>query len=396
MTKIKSIIIFLIVIFLPLIGGQTGLIILDFLIIVSIFILGVNKKIFAPIRLLIFPILFAFFIGINRYSSYDVLKDLFYFLYPVLYFLMGTLIAKKIGAKTLLFSIVTIGTCFAIYSIINVFSTAGISALLDPRKVNEEEGGGRFAITVVSFVILIYSSNLFNLKIVNNKIVLKLLLILNFLSIYLSGSRTNILCSILMVIIISYPAYKNKVLSLVKYVSIFMSIFAALIFLNPESHFSTIILGSFDEISIKDAQDETEMNNNYRGYESFVAFHTFKNEPISEQILGAGFGKLVDMGFSSPVGLRYIPITHNGYIYILLKTGIVGVISFLLYGLKIIKLAIKSSCEKSFFRYFLVAGVLAIYIMNYVIVGIFNPGYSIFWIIIGASLQYSVKSYRNE
>lgn len=59
-------------------------------------------------------------------------------------------------------------------------------------------------------------------------------------------------------------------------------------------------------------------------------------------ITGRGIGFLTDVGFYIKLGnndLRYIPIFHNGYIFLLVKTGIIGLILYLTFLLRVINFA---------------------------------------------------------
>jgi len=95
---------------------------------------------------------------------------------------------------------------------------------------------------------------------------------------------------------------------------------------------------SLSELMIQDYSKKSEINANWRGFEAYRAWLTYKSGSSVEKILGQGFGTLIDLGFVMPLGgnkMQMIPITHNAYMYILLKFGVVG---FLLYGFFLVSL----------------------------------------------------------
>ena len=64
-----------------------------------------------------------------------------------------------------------------------------------------------------------------------------------------------------------------------------------------------------------------------------MALEQMNEEPVSF-IIGKGFGALVDLKFKAPLSsenIRFIPILHNGYSYILFKTGIIGLFLYLIF-----------------------------------------------------------------
>ena len=65
-------------------------------------------------------------------------------------------------------------------------------------------------------------------------------------------------------------------------------------------------------------------------------------------MFGGGFGSLVDLGFAMQLGpgqeFQFIPVLHNGYMYLLVKTGFLGLTWFVLFivqnlftGLRVIR-----------------------------------------------------------
>jgi hypothetical protein len=82
--------------------------------------------------------------------------------------------------------------------------------------------------------------------------------------------------------------------------------------------------------------DSYDLNAKYRAFEALAALNTYLAGGGWNLLFGNGFGKMVDLGTLMTLGLpgkqtdfQYIPILHNGYLYLLVKTGLVG---FLLYA----------------------------------------------------------------
>jgi O-antigen ligase len=92
---------------------------------------------------------------------------------------------------------------------------------------------------------------------------------------------------------------------------------------------------SADELSVQDYSNRLDINTNWRGYETSRALDSWKQAGVARQIFGQGFGAQVDLGLfqnlstDSRSAVRFIPIFHNGYAYLLVKTGLVGVLLYL-------------------------------------------------------------------
>ncbi len=88
---------------------------------------------------------------------------------------------------------------------------------------------------------------------------------------------------------------------------------------------------SFEEISVQDYSTAAQVNSNWRGFETARALEHWQAGTPVQWVFGSGFGAQVDLGqfqnLSNDPGaaVRFIPIFHNGYVYLLVKTGIVGV-----------------------------------------------------------------------
>ena len=106
------------------------------------------------------------------------------------------------------------------------------------------------------------------------------------------------------------------------------------------------LIGKFEhsvtEVAISDYEDMSDINLNWRGFESYRAYLTYLDGSLFEKAFGQGFGAMVDLGFDMPLGgdasisFRYIPVIHNGYMYLLVKYGLIGVLIYLYYIFKLI------------------------------------------------------------
>jgi O-Antigen ligase len=92
---------------------------------------------------------------------------------------------------------------------------------------------------------------------------------------------------------------------------------------------------STDELSVQDYRSRTDINTNWRGYETSRALDGWAQAGLAKQIFGQGFGAQVDLGLfqnlsaESRGAVRFIPVFHNGYVYLLVKTGVAGVLLYL-------------------------------------------------------------------
>ena len=87
-------------------------------------------------------------------------------------------------------------------------------------------------------------------------------------------------------------------------------------------------------------ENHKDLWDHWRGYEAKRAFALMEEKPLS-YFSGTGYGSLVNLKFKAPLsdvdskGIKFISELHNGYPYVLYKTGIVGLILYLtfLFGL---------------------------------------------------------------
>lgn len=92
-----------------------------------------------------------------------------------------------------------------------------------------------------------------------------------------------------------------------------------------------------EELTVNEYADLKSINLNWRGYETARALSYYASGKPQELLFGYGFGAQLDIGLfmklgSGPNGertaVRFIPILHNGYAYLLLKGGAVALSLF--------------------------------------------------------------------
>jgi O-antigen ligase len=87
---------------------------------------------------------------------------------------------------------------------------------------------------------------------------------------------------------------------------------------------------SLDELRPSERMTLKEINENWRGYETARALATWRSGNAAQLMFGRGFGAMVDLDMFQALSrnprdaVRYIPVFHNGYVYVLVKTGAVG------------------------------------------------------------------------
>lgn len=347
----------------------------------------------------------------GNYKIYDWVRDVIHFIKPITVILAGFLLTKKVDNTYFIFkSIVFVALGFAIHHLINL-------AIIDLKIGNIEEirllgGSGNF-IEVVAFVLLIYFYKNSNFKFVKPIFLRDIFILIFGISIFFYFSRT--MFAGLLVIFLSLYGYTKLSRKMLEYLTVglvlFSIFFAYLFTLDIDqdkpgiNNFLFKIRNAPAEIfSTPDGYDprnHKEIFRHWRGYEAKQALDQM--QPINF-VIGKGFGAQIDLAFKAPVGgengLRYIPHLHNGYVYILYKTGIIGLLLYIILLFNLYKqnyIASRNNLER-FSRNF-IAG-LGIYFMatSFVITGLYNLGeVSIFCLGVFLSLINNVgKTATNE
>ncbi len=345
------------------------------------------------------------FIGMafERYHLYNIIKDIFHFIKPVLAICIGYCFYKKINNfKLFVKTIIITGFISAIlHYIIIIFFIKNIETVSNIR----EHGTDNF-MELIAIFFLAYYKKFQNDQLFQSKIIHKTIFGVLLTSSVLYFSRTMIVMAILTLLTIyGYTIINRKGLRIAALLLIFTLGFYAFLFsINLQRNKKGI--DSF-LYKVKNAPAEvfkTRINrenhadlwDHWRGYEANRALTLLNDNPI-RYFFGCGYGSLVNLKFYAPLsgepkGMKYISELHNGYVYILYKIGIVGLLLYLLF---LFNMYLKIYFNKDFITIFISAIGLSFIFTTLVTVGINNSNESLMFIL-GALLFFKERQKVNS
>jgi hypothetical protein len=367
-----------------------------YLMFLAVLILSRMKFVIKPIiivSILSLPILWGLVMSYNE-SLYNTVQGFFYLSIPLLLIIIGFQLSKILSIKHYFSIILMVGNIISIMFIMVAIYKIGFSAFLSPyTKARFVLGSGSPA-CVLSLIISLYSDKFdFNLFKNNTRRILSI--IVSLAAIYLFASRTYWVMLIIFIIIFSFKTIRNdKLIAL-----IFLSFAAVLIFLNliytdNGLSFSNSLIykltHSFKEIELSNFKTLREINQNFRGYEAYRSWETYIDGNPCELVFGLGLGKLVHLNMQMLLDGKLwtdIPIVHNGFFYILVKTGAFGIAFILLFFFFFVLIGFKrcrsKNYEQQFIGLFILACGASLFMTNFVICGLYNFEISILLITSG-------------
>jgi hypothetical protein len=344
------------------------------------------KSIFQVLFILGILIAIGVTIGALRFEEfYDYLRDIIHFSKPFLLILSGFLISRKMKDISFLpRALVYISLLFAIKHFI-VLATSQYTAgtIAELRLV---AGGGNFVeILGLFFLIIYYKKDI--LRITERTKAIFILII--SISVVFYFSRTMLIALVVFLLsaygytLLSRKAFEYATFGLVVIGLIYGHLWT--IDLDPDAkgveNFFYKIRNAPAEVFVTpgdyDTTSHKEIFDHWRGYEASMALQQMAENPVS-YIVGNGFGSLVDLGFKAPIGgedgLRYIPHFHNGYVYVFYKTGLIGILFYLIIIFNLYKRGyVRTKTEQARTMNRLISGFgIYFFVTTLVITGMYN------------------------
>lgn len=312
--------------------------------------------------------------SINR----DYCRDLFKVISPICYlyygYLLQTIFNEDYYCKTIIYSALFVALrSFSLKMFALLSSGLSFSAI---RSV----GGNASPVIIVAFTLLLFNKEIFS----NSKKLRSIIMLFFCLSIFLYLSRTAIIMWLPSLMIYIYMNRKQRKILKALFIITLILIFMAVIM--PTSLIYPLIekfAKSFTEISHTDKKWAwAAVNNNWRGYEIYLILKQFENVSLLRMLFGYGFGKLIDLDYEIQLGdslYTQIAIFHNGYYFILLKSGYLGLVSYVFSLVADMLYYIKLYLKKRDVNHDAIQMVLILAMATscYVIAGIYNGAYLI-------------------
>ncbi|MBY0579659.1 MAG: hypothetical protein K2P57_11510 [Burkholderiales bacterium] len=393
-------------IFVPIflyVGIETFLFI-SFLLFVFIWWVASREKFPDDLHRVIGPLLLILLVGLLQVSGherYDVFKDIWYVSNAALALTAGYVLMRNLRDLGRFFSIFIIAAFFVALLHLVRFALHPELLSFDMEDIRKYAGVGFFEPGLGLTLLLV--ARLIGLKIFRRNIWFPFLATPVFVvSVALSFSRTQIVSLALMwLAVFGWVNFNNgrKTVLVIMATILFLTIgflFPQQDFISGHASMLDKFLFSFQEIRVVDYRSMSMINEHWRGYETARALYTYSLGTPLQYLIGGGFGANVDLGLFMDLGgerIRFAPILHNGYMYLLVKTGMIGLFLYLLLLYRMtrkgILLSVSESREIKFCGRLIIGLSLSFVSTTFVVAGMFNKsGLLSMSILLGALLAY--------
>lgn len=346
------------------------------------------------------PIFIIFIVGFfgffwNDYLIVDFIKDFSHFIKPLIAIIVGYLTFKSINdASSFLKTIIVVAVITAIIHLIGVF---GFSNLIKGSIQEAREFGLDNFIEIYALYMLILSSK-YDIYLFERSIYKKIIIIILAVSIVFYFSRTMLG----MIIILGFSFYgfaklTSKSIKVIGSLLLILFLFYGYLGTIKLERNSKGIEALMYKIKIApgeifnskiDRENDRELWDHWRAYEAKRAF-ALMNENPSSYVIGNGYGSLVNLKFKAPLGengMKFISVLHNGYVFILYKTGLIGILfyMFFLINLYLRVYSVNQNKQVMFFKILIATIGVYFFLTSIIITGIYIPKDVILFILGGA------------
>jgi hypothetical protein len=376
---------------------------------------GLRKKTITGLNFYMVMMLISIILGLFQYPFRVVIRDTFYVFPSIVFMLIGFYLNIGYGTRKSLIK-TAILCCFITASInfITIIATPSILSNMYTLRASLTQTISTEIVLPIVIIIKIVERKIFFTKIVDNIIISALMMHL-----VLSLGRTQYIGAISMFLVL-YGCYviagKINFSKAIKFYSLIAFVCVGIYLMYqilPETVLTTFTdkLGnSFKEVNSAQEFTSTAMAmNDWRAYEIQQAKVCFSNGNIFTQIFGYGYGKGIGINYvpynwTSFVeivdGEAVIPLLHNGYYTILIKSGILGLFSLLAMcflniknGWRMLK---KDNMELVTNGAILVSLFIILLIHTYVVRGIIEQFVWIIWTMLVGWIVADTKYYKSR
>lgn len=327
--------------------------------------------------ILVIAIVISFFYDSSLYSK---IKDFTYLFKPILGILLGYQLLRS-QPKEAFKTIIKTG---AIIAIIHLFLVIKSTITLGSFNVNYiRTVGGYFSDFEVYVIIILIFYKKFDLE-YSLKKRNTLLLIVSF-SCFLYLSRTNFIQFIILYLgLKGYLLFTKKAVKIIFISLITVSIaYGSIWYINPkrqgkglEAFLYKIKIAPIEPFKTRiDKEDWKDFNDNYRSYENITTIKQVSHGGILSVMFGKGLGSNINLGrkirTNDGSDIQYIPILHNGFMTVFLKSGILGVCFLILFIILLYRQKRSSNPLINLINFMLMATAVFLIVSNWVFMGLY-------------------------
>lgn len=315
---------------------------LTFIIWSGTFVFTIQNKYSQSLLRLIVPylliIVIAFFSSLGRdHKLYFAIRDITYLIKPVIGFIVGYQILKT-GIKKPFHMVANAGLIVAIYHLILVLYAIVIKHTMTVQDLRFYSGYFSDFEVYALVVILFYDK--FGIEFSKKKARLYALVI--GLSVFMYLARTNFIQFVILFFTVKgyFTINRRSIIIMTTLIVVSVAGYTAILYKDPrregkgiDALLYKIKVAPLEPFKTKiDRTDWKDFNDNYRSYENIRTVKQVWSEGLPTILFGKGLGSTVDLKQKVDLGgteLRYISILHNGFMIVLLKSGLVGIFIYL-------------------------------------------------------------------
>jgi hypothetical protein len=339
-------------------------------------------------------------------GRHDYFRDILIFSRNIVYFISGVALSKYIKKFSQFFRYFVVVAFLASLAHVGkiVLHLGAINSLQTIRTV------AGFSNSVEGIILSIFVSCLLSRKfrevIGSFNFLQKLMLLFTTMSFFLYFSRTLLVVLVVVCLFLCDSVYVRKIFSQKNRRLFFIAIsfgtlltiaYFASLSLPVNSPVRTLVekfQNVPDEVTWSKERNLTatreEIQNNWRGYEAYQGLLKFEEGGTLQRMFGFGFGARVDLGLIMKLGgkdYEDVPILHNEYVMLLVKTGIVGLLLYLLFlymlGFRTLKQS-ETNNPEVYYSYQMISALSVVMLLNtFIGFGLLDPANQAIPIFIG-------------
>lgn len=299
--------------------------------------LGIIKYISCFVVILVSAFVVSFF---NDESPYNFFRDIAYLLKPIIGLLVGYQLYKKCQGK-FFSTVIYTGVLLSIIHLLIVFITFLRFHTITVNLLREYCGyHSDYEVYVLIFLLF---HKKFQINWSQNKVYLFIIVIATSSFLYLS--RTNFIEFIILYVAMKgYFVVNKRSITIVSSILLFVVLgYTAIYQSNPqrsgkgiEAFLYKIKIAPIEPFKTKiDKDDWKDFNDNYRSYENILTVKQVSDDGTSAVLFGKGLGATINLGRQIWTNdgelIQYIPILHNGFATVFLKSGVFGVFFLIIF-----------------------------------------------------------------